>query len=58
MVHLASVPSDKEVDGPLVAGMEKIKLEQPTENEVSESIYGSRFAAEGLPAGSMPDGEM
>ena len=58
MVHLASVPNDSAVDAPLVKGMEKIKLEQPGEDEVLVSVYGSRFAAEELPKHEMPEQEM
>jgi glutamate decarboxylase len=76
MVHLATVPSDHDVDAPLVKGVKDVKLEEGQEDEVScgtssqlyhwsliheqfsESVYGSRFAAEGLPSVSMPEGEM
>ena len=57
MVHLASVPSDKDVKSPLVSGMENIKLEPPDE-EVTASVYGSRYAAETLPLHEMPEKEM
>lgn len=58
MVHLASVPNDSAVNSPLVDGMENIKLEQPSESDVTESVYGSRFAAEALPLHEMPEQEM
>ena len=58
MVHLASVPNDSDVDAPLVKGMDKIKLEQPDEDEITESVYGSRFAAEEMPNHNFPDKEM
>jgi hypothetical protein len=58
MVHLASVANDSAVEKPLVEGLEKIKLEAPPMNAVSASVYGCRFAAEGLPDHSMPDVEM
>jgi glutamate decarboxylase len=57
MVHLSTVDNDSEVNKGLGGELSKIKLEQPDDNEV-ESVYGSRFAAEGLPSGAMPDGEM
>ncbi len=58
MVHLASVPSDKDVNSPLVAGMENIKLEPCSDEEVTASVYGSRYAAETLPLHEMPEKEM
>ena len=58
MVHLNSVENDSQLDAPLVKGLEKIKIESPGEDEVSQTVYGSRYAAEGLPSGSMPDREM
>ena len=58
MVHLSTVDSDAQVDAPLVKGLEKIKIQEPDENELTETVYGSRFAAEGLPSASMPEGEM
>ena len=41
-----------------IKGMENIKLEQPSEDELSASVYGTRYASEGLPSESIPDGEM
>ena len=58
MVHLASVPNDKEVNSPLVDGLQNVKFEQPDEDEVTASVYGSRFAAETLPLHEMPEKEM
>ncbi|KAL8746786.1 MAG: hypothetical protein Q9190_001230 [Brigantiaea leucoxantha] len=58
MVHLTSVPNDDVVKAPLIEGMEKIKIDQPGEDEVTASVYGSRFAAEELPIHSMPEREM
>lgn len=58
MVHLSTVQNDSELKPALVEGMERVHLEHPAEDETSESVYGSRFASEGLPAGAMPDGEM
>lgn len=58
MVHLASVPNDKDINSPLVDGLEKVKLEQPDEDEVTASVYGSRFAADSLPLHEMPEKEM
>lgn len=59
MVHLTSVPNDKAVNAPLVKGMENLKLEpNDNEDEVTASVYGSRFAAECLPMHEMPEKEM
>ena len=59
MVHLASVPNDKAANAPLVKGMENLKLEPNNqEDEVTASVYGSRFAAECLPMHEMPENEM
>ncbi len=59
MVHLASVPNDREANAPLLKGMEKLKVEpNAPEDEVTASVYGSRFAAECLPSHEMPESEM
>ncbi len=59
MVHLASVPNDKAANAPLVQGMDNLKLEpNDKEDEVTASVYGSRFAAECLPMHEMPEKEM
>lgn len=65
MVHLARVSTTKGDDfsGPkrrqsTVAGMEHISLEAPGEDEFSTSVYGSRFAAQDLPAHEIPEKEM
>ena len=58
MVHLSSVENDSQLDAPLVKGLENVKIDSPGEDEVSSTVYGSRYAAEGLPSGSMPEREM
>ena len=58
MVHLASVPTDEQVNAPLVKGLEKVQLEKPSDDEVTASVYGSKFAAEDLPKHEMPESEM
>lgn len=59
MVHLASVPNDSDVQTPLVKGLDKIKFEQPGEDDHhTVSVYGSRFAAEELPRHEIPEREM
>ena len=43
----------------MVKGMENLKLESNSEeDEVTASVYGSRFAAECLPMHEMPEKEM
>lgn len=59
MVHLTSVPNDKAANAPMVKGMDNLKLEaNDKEDEVTASVYGSRFAAECLPMHEMPEKEM
>lgn len=65
MVHLASVsvPQDQGPKGIVkrkstVAGLEHIELAAPEDDDFSTSIYGSRFAAQDLPAHEMPEREM
>lgn len=64
MVHLASVSAQSgEFKGPTkrkstVPGLEHISLEAPGDDEFSTSVYGSRFAAQDLPAHEMPEKEM
>ena len=59
MVHLASVPNDKATKAPLTKGMENLTIEpNDTEDEVTASVYGSRFAAQSLPLHEMPEKEM
>lgn len=71
MVHLAQVRNAPSKDSSgqaefgapkrrssVVPGLEHISLEPPGEDEFSTSVYGSRFAAEDLPAHEMPEKEM
>lgn len=58
MVHLASVPNDKDANAPPVEGMERINIDQPGDDEVTESVYGSRFAGEEMPNHKFPEKEM
>ena len=59
MVHLASVPNDSAVKAPLVKGLDGLTVEPNNEeDEVTASVYGSRFAAECLPMHEMPEKEM
>ena len=59
MVHLASVPNDKAACAPITKGMADLKVEpNDQEDEVTASVYGSRFAVECLPMHEMPEKEM
>ena len=66
MVHLASVKNDSEINKigkddrrtSIVPGLEHIKLEEPSEDEYTSSVYGSRFASVDLPNHEMPESEM
>jgi glutamate decarboxylase len=66
MVHLAGMNPKKKVSGEdnvrrrqsIVPGFEHISLDPPGADEFSTSVYGSRFAAEDLPAHEMPEKEM
>ena len=57
MVHLATVPNDKDVNTPLVKGLETLKVDE-SPDQFTSSVYGSRFAAQDLPKYEMPDHEM
>lgn len=59
MVHLASIPQDKDINVPLVEGMGKLSM-APTsaDDSFTTTVYGSRFAAEDLPKHEMPENEM
>ena len=59
MVHLASVPNDKAACAPITKEMSSLSVEPNSqEDEVTASVYGSRFAAECLPMHEMPEKEM
>lgn len=58
MVHLAKIPTDKEITAPLVDGLEKIKFDDVGQDTITVSVYGSTFAAEDLPKHEMPEREM
>lgn len=58
MVHLARIPTDKDVTAPLVDGLEKINFDDVGQDTLTTSVYGSRFAAEDLPKHEMPEREM
>jgi glutamate decarboxylase len=56
MVHLASVPTDKDVAAP-TEGLRAITFEYDTDN-FAASVYGSRYAACDIPKVEMPESEM
>lgn len=65
MVHLNRVSTIKGDDfaapnrrASTVPGLEHISLEAPGEDDFSTSVYGSRFAAQDLPAHEIPEKEM
>lgn len=59
MVHLATIPHDKQVNSSLVEGMEKVNMgASGSEDTFTTTVYGSRFAAEDLPKHEMPENEM
>jgi glutamate decarboxylase len=59
MVHLASIPTDKAVNAPLVEGMDKLNIASSNQADLfTTSVYGSKFAAEDLPKHEMPENEM
>ena len=57
MVHLSTVASDAVAQKPLVEGLENIKFNQE-EDDQTLSVYGSRYAAQELPAHEMPEEQM
>lgn len=59
MVHLATIPKDRDVDDKLPEAVQKISLQLSNDpDNFTTSVYGSRFAAEDLPRHEMPEGEM
>jgi glutamate decarboxylase len=58
MVHLATVVNDAVVNKSALPNLENLDLGVPDDNEFTASVYGSKFADEGIPKHEMPDGEM
>lgn len=58
MVHLTTIKNDSEIIKVAAEGLEELSLDAPGDDEFSTSVYGSRFAAEDLPAHEMPEKEM
>lgn len=57
MVHLSKVPNDADLSTTL-HGLDKLQVSQSIEDEITSSVYGSRFAAQELPKHEMPEEEM
>jgi len=61
MVHLAAVPTDKDLESLTLGGksLEKLKLESgPEDDTFTTTVYGSRYAALDLPKFEMPEQPM
>jgi glutamate decarboxylase len=62
MVHLATVPTDQDVEAPTIGGqsLEKLKLDviPETDDSFTTTVYGSRYAVLDLPKYEMPENEM
>ncbi|KAL9115856.1 MAG: hypothetical protein Q9227_000224 [Pyrenula ochraceoflavens] len=63
MVHLSSVKNDAQVEEPLIPNVKRrsticLDAEDYGDETFSTSVYGSKFAAEDLPAHEIPEKEM
>jgi len=58
MVHLGKVQTDREIADSKLPELENLNLGPTDQDEITTSVYGSRFAAQDLPRHEMPDGEM
>jgi glutamate decarboxylase len=61
MVHLAAIPSQKDLKSPTIDGtsLQKLKLDHiPEESDFSTTVYGSKYAILDLPKHEMPEDEM
>jgi len=58
MVHLASVPNDRDASAHIIKGLEKANFFPAEEDDVTTSVYGSSYAAQDLPKYEMPEKEM
>ena len=58
MVHLGKVKTDREIAEDKLPELENLDLGGLEQDEVTTSVYGSRFAAQDLPRHEMPDNEM
>ena len=58
MVHLGKVPTDKDIEKPVIDALKELDLSNPGDDEFTSSVYGSRYAAVDLPKHEMPETEM
>lgn len=58
MVHLGKVKTDRQIEDDKLPELENLDLGDLGQDEVTTSVYGSRFAAQDLPKHEMPDNEM
>jgi hypothetical protein len=58
MVHLGKVATDRDIADSKLPELENLDIGAEDQNEITTSVYGSRFAAQDLPKHEMPDGEM
>jgi hypothetical protein len=58
MVHLGKVATDQDIKDSKLPELENLDIGAEDQNEITTSVYGSRFAAQDLPKHEMPDGEM
>ena len=58
MVHLATVVSDVVARRSTLPQLENFTLPDLGDDEFTASVYGSKFADQGIPKHEMPDGEM
>ena len=58
MVHLGKVATDRDIQDSKLPELENLDIGAEDQNEITTSVYGSRFAAQDLPRHEMPDGEM
>jgi glutamate decarboxylase len=58
MVHLGKVATDRDIKDSKLPELENLDIGAEDQNEITTSVYGSRFAAQDLPKHEMPDGEM
>jgi glutamate decarboxylase len=58
MVHLGKVPTDKDIEKPVIDALKELDLSNPGDDEFTSSVYGSRYAATDLPKHEMPEHEM
>jgi glutamate decarboxylase len=58
MVHLGQIATDKDIAAAAPPKFDDSTLGAPGQDEFTNSVYGSRFAAADLPKHEMPEDEM